>query len=442
MAKLFSRASVAGATLPGANLKATLTALWDALNSKGISDATSRAALTTSATLATTQCGLVLVDCSTGSVVLTLPTSGSATDEAEYQFRRVDAAAANSLTVQRGSADTIEGATSLLVPAGGATHLQMPAGATDWKIKALSGGTAIGARNNVSASESPFRNVIINGGQDEDPAAGGAVTFTAGAALAVGAEMFYGYCTGANVSGQQVAAADGSKRWRFTGAASVTAVGYGTRIEAANSRHLAGGVATLSMKLANSLLTTVNWAAYYATSSDAFGTLASPTRTLIASGSFTVSSTESVYSTQINVPAAASTGIEVVTSVGAQTSGTWSIGEVQLERGAVPAAGITFERVEAGENKRRCQRYYEIQRYHVLGSGYAIGATVGARCHYKVTKRIAATVGSAALVSASNFIGPSTNNPTADGFTLFGTAAAVGTLVEYVADVPVSARLF
>jgi hypothetical protein len=216
------------------------------------------------------------------------------------------------------------------------------------------------ARAAFGANGGPFRNVVINGDQSVDPTGGAAVTFTAGAALAVGAEMFYGYCTGANVTGQRVQLADGTFRWRFTGAASNTLIGYGTRIEAANSRHLAGQTCTLSVRLRNTVVGTVNWSLAYANTEDAFGTLASPTTTAIASGSFTsVSGTEGVYTTQVVVPAAAITGLEARLTVANQTSGQWDIGEVQLELGSVPANARVFERVDRALQISRCQRYFE-----------------------------------------------------------------------------------
>jgi hypothetical protein len=146
MTKLFTRASVAGASLSGANLKASLIALWDALSTIGLTD-TNRITVTASATLLTTQCGILLVDCSAGSVVLTLPTSGSASDEAEYRIRRIDTAFANSLTIQRGGSDTIEGLTTgMSVSAGGQVDFKMPAGATSWRVTGRGGGTALAAR--------------------------------------------------------------------------------------------------------------------------------------------------------------------------------------------------------------------------------------------------------------------------------------------------------
>ena len=245
------------------------------------------------------------------------------------------------------------------------------------------------------------RNRIINGDMDTDQRnAGAAQTFTAAAALAYSVDRWYGYCTGANVTGQQVAGATaGQFRYRFTGAASVTAIGFGQRIEQLNSAALASSTATLSVDLANSLLTTVTWTAYYATTADTFGTLASPTRTQIATGTFTVTSTVTRYSTNISVPAAATTGIEIVFTVGAQISGTLTIGNVQLEPGTV---ATPFERRSYGQELALCQRYYE-KSYNqsvVPGTASDVGmwCAVGSNTSscggltWKVPKRAAPTV--------------------------------------------------
>jgi hypothetical protein len=202
------------------------------------------------------------------------------------------------------------------------------------------------------------RNRIINGGMAVDQRnAGASQTFTAAAALAYSVDRFYGYCTGANVTGARVAGSSINQyRYQFTGAASVTAIGFAQRIEAANSYDLNNGTAYFSVDLANSLLTTVTWTAYYATTADTFGTLASPTRTQIATGTFTVTSTVTNYTASISVPSAATTGIEIVLTVGAQTSGTWTIGNVQLEAGS---SSTPFERLPIGETLALCQRYYQ-----------------------------------------------------------------------------------
>jgi hypothetical protein len=202
-----------------------------------------------------------------------------------------------------------------------------------------------------------FRNRIINGDMRINQRnAGAAQTITAGAALAYTVDRWYAYCTGANVTGQRVAGSGTTRnRYQFTGAASVTAIGFAQRIESDTATGISGGTATLSVDLSNSLLTTVTWTAFYANTSDTFGTLASPTRTSIASGTFTVSNTLTKYSAQISIPSAATTGIEIVLSVGAQTSGTWVIGNVQLEPGS---SATPFEVRPIGTELALCQRYY------------------------------------------------------------------------------------
>jgi hypothetical protein len=150
----------------------------------------------------------------------------------------------------------------------------------------------------------------------------------------------------------------GQFRYQFTGAASVTSIGFGQRIEQLNSADLAGSTATLSVDLVNSLLTTVTWFAYYANTADTFGTLAFSTKVQIATGTFTISNTLATYSAQINIPAAATTGIEILFTVGAQTSGTWGIGNVQLEPGTV---ATPFERRSYGQELALCQRYYSTE---------------------------------------------------------------------------------
>jgi len=214
-----------------------------------------------------------------------------------------------------------------------------------------------------------YKNRLINPAMAVDQRNyGAAQTFTAGAALAYSVDRWYGYCTGANVTGQQIAGtyASSQYRYRFTGAASVTAIGFGQRIEAKNCYDLANATVTLSAFISNSLLTSVTCTAYYANSEDTFGTLASPTRTLIDTATFTVSATRTKYTTTITLPSAATTGIEIVFTVGAQTSGTWIIDSVQLEKNSVPTS---FDYRSYGTEFSMCQRYLETSYNNVaLGS--------------------------------------------------------------------------
>jgi hypothetical protein len=251
---------------------------------------------------------------------------------------------------------------------GGATSV--PVLAINAKGQVTSTGTAA-----ITSGLTGFRNRIINGDMRIDQRNGGASqTFTASAALAYSIDRFYGYCTGANVTGARIAGtAPNEFVYRFTGAASVTGIGFGTRLEATNTTDLAGSTATLSVQLSNSLLTSVTWTAYYATTADAFGTLASPTRTQIATGTFTVTSALTTYSAQISIPSAATTGIEIVFTVGAQTSGTWTIDNIQLESGST---ATDFERRPIGTELALCHRYFETS----YQNGTAVGTSDTSTC--------------------------------------------------------------
>jgi hypothetical protein len=243
-------------------------------------------------------------------------------------------------------------------------------------------------------SSSFQRNRLINGNMYIAQRATSA-TVTAGTGVPTAStgypcvDRFFVYSTGANVTAAQVSGASANRNLlRITGAASVTAVGIGQRIEELNSYDLAGQTCTLSVDLANSLLTTVTWTANYATTADTFGTIGTPTKTQIATGTFTVTSTLTRYSVNIAVPAAATTGVEILFTVGAQTSGTWDVGNVQFEPGTV---ATPFERRQFGQELALCQRYYETS--YNIWSGYCNGVSIYYFItSYKVPKRAAATL--------------------------------------------------
>ena len=261
--------------------------------------------------------------------------------------------------------------------------------------------------NNLGA-----RNRFINGGFAIDQRnAGAAQTITAGAALAYTTDRWYAYCTGANVAGQRVAGSAGSAQYRyqFTGAASVTGISIGQRIETLNSYDLAGTTATLSVDISNSLLTTVTWTASYATTTaDTFGTVSAPTVTQIATGTFTVSSTLTRYNVNIAIPAAAVTGLQVVFSVGAQISGTWVLGNAQFEAGSV---ATPFERRQYGQELALAQRYYESTAYPLVT--FAITS---------VTMYISATTGT---IGGTKFLMAKRATPTVQIYSRNNTAGAV-----------------
>jgi len=247
-------------------------------------------------------------------------------------------------------------------------------------------GTSATNSNLGAGNATTIKNRIINGNFYIAQRATSA-TITAGSTIAAGyatVDRFYGYCTGANVTMAQVSGTGNNRNLlQFTGAASVTAIGCGQRIESLNSYDLAGQTVTLSAFIANSLLTSVTWTAYYANTTDTFGTLASPTRTQIATGTFTVTSTLTQYSAQIAIPLAATTGIEIVFTVGAQISGTWQLDRVQLEVGSF-ATG--FEYRQYGTELALCQRYYNSSGIQVSGATSA-SAGMGWSYYYKSEMR-------------------------------------------------------
>ena len=260
---------------------------------------------------------------------------------------------------------TADATGNLDIQSGGSTVVAVTsAGATVTGTLAATGAVTLTGSLNTPNTFG-FKNRIINGGMNTDQRnAAASQTFTAAGALAYSVDRWYGYCTGANVTGQQIAGGTTptvtQNRYRFTGAASVTAVGFGQRIEQKNSYDLAGSTCTLSADLGiSATLTTVTWTAYYATTTaDTFGSLASPTVTSIATGTFTVSATVTNFSANISIPAAATTGIQILFTVGALTAGlTWTVGNVQLEKGST---ATSFDYRPYGTELALCQRYFEM----------------------------------------------------------------------------------
>jgi len=215
---------------------------------------------------------------------------------------------------------------------------------------------------NNNGPRAGLRNRIINGNMAVDQRnSGAAQTITTASAYTV--DRWIVGPTGASVTGQRVAGSAPSQyRYQITGAASITGIAFSQRIEAANSFDLSGKTCTISVDMANSLLTGASWALYYPNSTDSFGGAI----TLISSGSWTVSSSISRYSAQVAVPSAATTGLLLIFFAGVQTSGTWTIGDVQVEEG--PQA-TPFERRPIGLELALCQRYYFAESTFAISTG-------------------------------------------------------------------------
>lgn len=234
--------------------------------------------------------------------------------------------------------------------------------ATALGISLLTTASSRDALSAIGGSSSPYRNILINGGFGVDNRSSYSSTnITAGAALKYAIDRWYAYCTGGDVTFSSVdRGTNPYPTVGFLGSASNSGTGLGHRIESRNSYQLAGNSATLSCRLfCSSGTRIVTWSAYYANTNDAFGTLASPTRTFIASGTFTATTTSTVYSANIAIPAGATTGIEIVfTTAALGASQAISYQQIQLEYGTLTTAQVLFESVDLPIENMRCQRYY------------------------------------------------------------------------------------
>ena len=164
----------------------------------------------------------------------------------------------------------------------------------------------------------------------------------------------------------------------LTGASGTTAIRVLQRIESIDANRLQSKQVTLSVELSNNLLTTVTWEIFRpTTTADTHGTISSPTQTLIASGTWTVTSTLTRYSTTVALPTDVSNGLEVRIRVGAQTSGTWVIARPKLEEGSSITA---FASEDIAIELVKCQRYFRrLSQYYVAymaGSGNIFSETL------------------------------------------------------------------
>jgi hypothetical protein len=152
--------------------------------------------------------------------------------------------------------------------------------------------------------------------------------------------------------------------------------------------------------ISNSLLTTVTWTASYATSADTWSS-----KTQIATGTFTVSATRTQYTTNITIPAAATTGIEILFTVGAQISGTWVIDSVQLEAGTV---ATSFDYRPYGTELMLCQRYFE--------KTFPIGTAVAQAAGFTGALISIVPIGDSLIYNNFNFASEKRANPTITNF--------------------------
>lgn len=164
---------------------------------------------------------------------------------------------------------------------------------------------------------------------------------------------WYALALTASVTGQRVAGSTGTKyAYRVTGAVGNNGVQFGQRIESVKAIDLVSSTVAVSAKLRSSSITTMNWSAYYANSTDTFSS-----KTLIDQGSFSINSTATTYSFTFNAGANAGNGIEIVLYCGALGNGqTLHFEELQCVKGS---ATPTFAPEDISVTYTQCARYYQ-----------------------------------------------------------------------------------
>jgi len=217
----------------------------------------------------------------------------------------------------------------------------------------------------TTAPQTSFRNMFINGNFIVNQRNSSGYTVVAGAALQYTVDRWYSYCTGANTTIDNSLYIGAKRRFQITGATGVTGFGFGQRVEASTTRNSSNF--TLSVTLQSSTLTSVTWTAYTANSIDSFGTLASPTKTQVATGTFVVSSGGTRSSATF--AASGSNGIEIVFSGGALiASQSLLVFDAQLESGSV---ATVFENRPMALEHSMCLRYYEKNYLYGVPAGFS-----------------------------------------------------------------------
>ena len=275
----------------------------------------------------------------------------------------------------------------------------------------------------IQATTQPNPNYIINSGF-QFAQAGTSATITAGTARPT-ASIGYGvldcwfcYSVGGNPTIAQVAGSGATpNRLQLTGAASITSVGIGQRLEAIDTTSLALKTVTLSFECSNSLLTSLTVVANRpTTTANTFGTIGTPTKTLINSTNVTINSTLTRYSVTFTCPQDVDKGLEILFVLGAQTSGTFVLSNVKLEEGSV---ATTYVNSAFASELRGCQRYF--YSLPVTKAGFPCPSTGGFAAIYNYPFKVtmfSTPIVSPTYTSYANVSSFGTPQVTSEGFSV------------------------
>lgn len=195
-----------------------------------------------------------------------------------------------------------------------------------------------------------MRNRIINGGMGIDQRNSGAAQTLIAGTPAYTVDRWLVTVNGINTTCQRVLGTASTYKLQINGVAGITSMSVKQRLESINSADLAGKTVTVSATLASSMSLTAAVTLAYANATENFSSTTS-----IGVQSTILNATETRYSWSFSVPAGATTGLELTISVGAHTSGSFTIGNVQLEEGPTATA---FEFRPRGYELAMCQRYF------------------------------------------------------------------------------------
>jgi hypothetical protein len=197
-----------------------------------------------------------------------------------------------------------------------------------------------------------FKNRIINGAMVIDQRNAGATqTITAGTTPYT-VDRWIGYFGGGNGTSQRVGSV-GAYSLQFTGGAGVNGFQTIQRIESYNIADLAGQVVTLSFTVSSSSQSSVGLFYNTPTAQDNYTSL-NTTGTI--NGSVPLTATPTQLSYTFTLPANATNGFQFFFQLGAFTSGTFTLTNVQLEKGST---ATSFDYRPYGTELALCQRYYE-----------------------------------------------------------------------------------
>ena len=226
-----------------------------------------------------------------------------------------------------------------------------------------------------------FKNRIINGAMMIDQRNNGASqTITAGTTPYT-ADRWIGYFGGGNGTSQRIGT-PGAYSLQFTGGAGVSGWQCIQRIEANNIADCANQNVTLSFTVSSTTQTSVGLFYSTPTAQDNFSSLNS---TGTITGSAPVTSTPTRLSYTFAMPSTATNGFQFFFQLGAFTSGTFTITNIQLEKGSV---ATSFDYRPYGTELALCQRYFQGSIYsggNSNATGYCGSAATSTNANYAYT---------------------------------------------------------